>query len=182
MFPFDAEYLVTVKDFRKAVYYSTVRERRKSFLLMFVSVGAAIIYAIAVSLGAKLPGTFLYFIGGAYLIWGFLQFAKAEKSIRAYLKSKDNLLEVPYKTTFSTSDIRVTVPSRSIDNKYSYGRIVYAFELSDILMFYISAEQVFIVPKRAIAPDRQEALRGLLRKKLPGRFQTRFEKKEDAAK
>lgn len=178
MFPFDAEYVVTVKDLRKATYYSTVRERRKSFLLMFVAVSAAVVYAIAVSLGANLPGTFLYFIGGAYLIWGLIQFGKAEKSIRAYIKTESNLLEVPYKTTFTTSDMRMTVPSRGIDNKFGYGRVVYAFELSDIMMFYISGDQVYIVPKRAIPDEKQEALRGLLRKKLPGRFLSRFDKKE----
>lgn len=180
MFPFEVEYAVTVKDLRKATYYSTVRENRKSFLLMFIAIGAAVIYAVAVSLGAELSATFLYFIGAAYAVWGLIKFGKAERSIRAYLKSENNLLETTYKTTFSTADIRFTVPSRGLDNKYGYGKIVYAFELYDLMMFYINGEQVYIVPKRAIDKEKQDALRGLLRKKLPGRFLTRFEKKEEA--
>lgn len=51
------------------------------------------------------------------------------------------------------------------------------FELNSMFLVYVSSQDVFIVPKRALAEDQVAAVRKNFRARLKDRFSSRFEKK-----
>ena len=49
-----------------------------------------------------------------------------------------------------------------------------AFEISALFLLYTTAQQVYLVPKRAFTEDQLRKIRSTLAKQIPGRFSTRF--------
>ncbi|MDO4494082.1 MAG: YcxB family protein [Clostridia bacterium] len=178
VFPIEHKYTVTVSDLRKTAYFGLVRESNKAFLAMFVILAFALVYGIAVYSGLTQANMLIFFIAGAYLIWGLIKFAGAEKRVRLNLKAEGNTIGMETKLTVSKDDMRFEIGGHKIDNRYVIKNLAAVFELAALYMVYLDGEHMFIVPKRGLDDGQKDALRGLLRARLGNRFWTRFEKKQ----
>ena len=109
-----AEYQITVRDFREATYYGLFLRHRKALRIMCVVVIVGVLYGIAGALGVGTINPLVLFLAAAYLIWGLILFAGAEKGIRAYLRTEDSLIGCTYRMELETHRIRLEVPERDI--------------------------------------------------------------------
>ena len=174
MFPFEINYRVSLSDFRKATYYGLVLRHRRPLLIMLVVLAGSLLYYIGAALGLGQANYLVFFLAAAYLIWGIFLFAGAERQIRGYLKSPDCLLSCDYTAVFEEHRLRIRIPQRKIDNSYPLNKLACAFELNDLLLLFISAQDVYIVPKRELSSEQLSPVRENLRSKLNTRFSSRF--------
>ena len=172
----DVSYAVTVSDFRKATYYGLFLRHRRPLQIMFLVLGVSVIYGIGGALGFGTVNYLVFFLALAYLIWGLLLFSGAEKSIRQYLASPGATLGCEYFVLIDAHHIRIRVPSHKGDVSFLLKKLACAYEISSLYLFYVNAQEVYLLPKRALTGEQAAALRAHLRATLGDRFASRFEK------
>lgn len=174
----DLSYSLIVSDFRRATYYGLFLRHRRALQIMFLVLGVSVVYGIAGALGAGTVNYLVFFLAGAYLIWGLLLFAGAEKGIKRYLAQPGGMLGCRYDVTISDHHIRFRIHERQVDASFQLKKLACVYELSSLFLFYINMQEVYLLPKRALTAEQCGSLRAALRSALGERFDTRFEKKK----
>lgn len=169
------EYEITVSDFRRATYYALVQRNRTAIRIMVVVLAVALLYVLlgtALSLDGFNP--LVLFLALAYLVWGVLLFAGAERTIRNYLLQPDSLVGCTFRMDLESHHIRVEVPSRKIRLSVPVDQFACVIELSGMFLLYQTVQDVFILPNRCLKDEQRAALRDNFRKRLNDRFTSRF--------
>lgn len=169
-----AEYVLNIHDFRRATYYGLFVRYILALRIMVLVVAGSVAYAVAGYLGFISVSPLIFFIAVAYLVWAALIFGKAERNMRSYMKSRQSLLGCAYEIELTKTRIRLRIPERDLDVAFSVSELYCVFEISSLFLIYVSAEQVYIVPKRAFSDEDAEAIRKNFSAKLDKRFRTRF--------
>lgn len=169
-------YTVTVSDFRKASYFGLFLRYRRPFQILFVVLAGSFLYAVGGALGLGEVNALVFFIGAAYLAWGLLMLAGTEKQVLRYLKSPESMIGQTYEVSVSGEQIRFSMPGRGETAVFPLGKLTCVFEISQLFLVYTSATQVYLLPKRALAPEQQLWLRRLFRTALGANFGSRFDK------
>lgn len=170
------EYTVTLSDYRRASYYGLFLRRRRPLQIMFVVLLASALYAIGASLGLGTVNPLVFFLAGAYLIWGLLLFAGTEREIRRYLRTPGNFIGCTYRATLESHRVQFEIPERDIRASRPASALTCAFELSQLFLIYISPQDLYILPCRALSQEQRAAFRENLRQRLGDKFATRFRK------
>ena len=170
----DVSYTVTVSDLRKATYYGLFLRHRRPLRIMFLVLGVAVLYGIGGTLGLGTVNYLVFFIALAYLVWGLLLFAGAEKSIRQCLAAPGKTLGCEYLVSIDAHHIRVRVPSHNGDASFLLKKLSCVYEISSMFLFYVDLQEVYLLPKRALTAEQTAALRQELRGTLGDRFSSRF--------
>ena len=169
------EYQVTVSDFRRATYYGLVNQHRTPLRIMVVVIAVAIVYALLgslLNLGGFNP--LVVFLAAAYLVWGILLFAGAERRIRQYIGQKDCLVGCTYRMELESHRVEVAVPERKIRFSVPVNQLACVIELSGMFLIYHTAQDAYILPNRRLTDGQRADLRANFRKKLGERFASRF--------
>lgn len=169
-----AEYNITVTDFRKASYYGLFLRYRKPFLFLFIVIVGALLYELAAALGFGTANSLVFFLTAAYVVWGFVIAANTEKEIRAYLNSSGCLIGCECRMTLDAKCFRFKIPQKNVDVTYAYKMLACAFELHALFLLYTTPQDVYLLPKRALTTEQNVILRNVLKKELQKRFATRF--------
>lgn len=177
MTPFETEYQISVSDYRKATFYALFLRHRRALQIMFIVLIGAVIYAAGAMLGLGEVNPLVFFLAGAYLIWGLVLFAGAERSVLQYMKSTDSFLGCRYIASFDRAHFRIRIKEKNIDNTYSIRKLACAFEISSMFLLYTTPQEVFMVPVRALTGEQRSSLRDTLAHDLKDRFASRFLKK-----
>ena len=169
-----AEYTVTLGDFRRATYYALAIRSRTAFLIAaaFLLAGLCLLGATAAGLASTSP--LFLFITAASFVWFLMTFARAEGSIRTYLRSDGCLIGRKTLFTMEGNRIGIEIPEKRISAKLQANRLGVAFEISTVFLLYTNASQVYIVPRRAFTEEELRQIRKMLKEQLPGRFSSRF--------
>jgi len=167
-------YQVTVSDFRRATYFGLFQRHRRALRIMFVVLAVGILYALGGVIGLGQINPLVLFLAGAYLIWGLLLFAGAEKGVRQYIRHPDSLIGCEYQMELESNRIRVEVPQRKISFATQINKLTCVFETSRMFLIYSSLQDVHILPHRAITPQQRADLRAVFRKHLGNNFGSRF--------
>lgn len=173
----DISYTVTVSDFRKATYYGLFLRHRRALQIMFLVLGFSILYAIGGAFGLGTVNYLVFFLALAYLIWGLLLFAGAEKGIKHFLASPQTTLGCEYLVSIDEHHLRIRVPAKKGDASFLIKKLACAYELSSMYLLYVSTQEVYLLPKRALTAEQTAALRNLLCRTLGERFASRFAKR-----
>ena len=176
MKPISVEYEITVGDYRKATYYALFLRHRRPLLILFLVRAGALAYALSAAAVQGEANMLVFYLAGAYALWGILLFAGAERTVLRYLKQKDNLLGCKYKAEFEKSRLQIRVPERKINFSCSVHHLACVFEISALFLVYATPQEVFLVPKRALTSEQCLALRKNFREILKDRFSSRFER------
>lgn len=171
------EFEVSVSDFRKASYYGMFIQYRKPLRIMFVVLGVAIIYGVAGYLGMGQVNYWVFFLAAAYLIWGLLMFARTERAILQYVKRPDSFVGCRYIVVIDTHKISFEIPARKVQFSAQMNKLTCAFELESLFLIYVSTQQAYILPCRALTEQQRQELRGTLRERLRDNFSSRFDRK-----
>ncbi|MFR9307384.1 MAG: YcxB family protein, partial [Lachnospiraceae bacterium] len=78
--------------------------------------------------------------------------------------------------TVDRSSFHLRISDHAVDVRHPLSQLTCAFELSHLFLFYISAQDVYLLPKRSLKAQEITALRQLLRRKLGANFGSRFDK------
>lgn len=116
---------------------------------------------------------FLFFILG-YLLWGILLFIGAERNIKRYVTSPENMLGKNYEVVFRKEDISFKVFEDETVQTFSLRRLYCVFELSALFLVYVSELKTYIVPKHNTTKENIETIRGNFQKALGNRFCSRY--------
>lgn len=168
------EYQITVSDFRKATYFGLFQQHRTALRILFVVLIVAVLYGMGASLGLGTINPLVLFIAAAYLVWGLLLFAGAERGIRTYLRREDSLIGCTYRVELESHRIRIEIPERNIQVSAQMNQLACAFELSALFLIYISLQDVYLLPTRCLTAEQRLALRKNLRQRLGDNFGSRF--------
>lgn len=170
-------YTITVQDYRNSSYYIAALQHRRALqvLAVFLAGGLVYLYGLVAELWAV--NYFAAFLIVAYLVWGLVFFARIERSIRKYMLSPECMIGCDFSMLLEDNRLRVQVPAQGIDHSCMVNRLSAVFELSQLFLLFISPQQLYILPKRALETDEIEALRDNFSKRLPERFSTRGHKK-----
>lgn len=168
------EYQITVSDFRQATYFGLFQRHRTALRIMFVVLIVAVLYLLGASIGLGTINYLVLFIAGAYLIWGLLLFAGAEKGIRAYLKTPGTFIGCTYRAELESHRIRFDIPERNVHVSAQVNQLTCVFELSSLFMIYTTMQDVYILPTRCLTAEQRLALRKNFRERLGQNFGSRF--------
>ena len=167
-------YQISLSDFRKASYYGLFLRQRRPLLLFFAVLAVVVLYAVGAAAGLGKANPFVFLLGGAYLVWALLLFAGTEKQIRSYLRREDSLLGTELRITLNEKGLRMEIPSRGIRFARSWKQLAAVFELNDLFLFYLSGQDVYLLPKRYLSEEEQDHLRRYLHHRIADRFSSRF--------
>ena len=157
--------------------YGLFLRHRRALQILFLVLGAAVLYYIGARVNLGTPNPLVFFLAAAYLIWGLLLFAGAEKEIRRYIRSPESLIGCEYKILLEDHRIRIEIPEKKIRESFNLHSLHCCFELASMFMIYTTPQNVYLLPKRALEQDEIEALRQELTASLGERFSSRFVKK-----
>ena len=174
MLPIKTEFTMTLTDFRQATYYGLVLRYRRPILFMVGVVGFALLYGILCAAGFFVPNMIVFFIAAAYVIWGLMMLANAERGIQAYMKSPESVLGCRFVVEIEKYSILIQIPERKVKAPFPLKKIFCVFEISSEFLIYVNAEQVYLLPKRTLSADEVKAIRDHFRKNLGERFSSRF--------
>ncbi len=174
-------YQVSLSDYRKASCYGLFLRHRIPLLIFFGVLLVSALYAIGAAAGLGRPNSFVFLLAGAYLIWALMLFAGNEKQIRSYLRREDCLLGVELHLFLDEKSLTMQIPSRAIRFSRPWNKLVAAFELNDLFLFYLSAQEVYLLPKRFLSAEETETLRALLSARLRDRFSSRWRASSQAS-
>ena len=172
---------ISLSDYRKASYYGLFLRHRVPLLIFFGVLLVSILYAVGAAAGLGKANPFVFLLAGAYLVWALFLFAGNEKQIRSYLQRDDCLLGVELQLRLDEKTLQMEIPSREIRFTRSWSRLAAAFELSELFMFYLDAQEVYLLPKRFLRSEETEALRQVLKKQLKDRFSSRWPVSDSSA-
>ena len=169
------EYQVTVSDFRRATYFGLFQQHRTALRILFAVLIVAAGYVLLGSL-LNLDGfnPLVLFLAAAYLVWGLLLFAGAERGIRQYIRRSDTLVGCTYKMELESHRVQVEVPARKIRFSVPVNQLACVFELSGMFLIYHTPQDTYILPNRCLTDEQRRALRANFRKLLGDRFGSRF--------
>lgn len=173
----ELNFKVAVKDFREAIYYTLFMQKRNFFRVAAVVIAACFIYVVLAVNNVMAMEPIFFFLAGAYLIWILVMLAGAERKVRAYVKSPNNLLNVEYLAKFGARMFSFEIPERKFKVSGSYDQIPGAFELANVFLVCATGEQMFIIPTRGMTKGQIRHLREALRGGLGERFYSMFDKK-----
>ena len=173
----DAQFQLTVGEYRMACYYGLFLRHRRPLQILCIVLAAALLYWLGSVAALGTPNPLVFFLAAAYLIWGLLLFAGAEKDIRRYLRSPDCLLGCSYRVIVESHRLRVEVPERQIRSACNLHNLACCFELAGLFLFYTTPQEVYLLPKRALRSEEVTTLRRELQSCLLERFFSRFGKK-----
>ncbi|MBQ2996363.1 MAG: YcxB family protein [Oscillibacter sp.] len=174
----ELNFKVTVKDFREATYYGLFMNKRNFFRAAVVVIAACFIYVVLSVNKVLTMEPIFFFLAGGYLVWTLFLLAGAERQIRAYVKSPDNLLGAEYTARFGQRLVSFEIPARNFKVSGNLADLPAAFELSNIFLVYANQQQTFIIPTRCMSKGEIQDLRALLSHGLGDRFYTMFGKKK----
>lgn len=162
-----SEFTVTVGDFRAAYYFVTA-VRKKIFARVFVLMTVFELVHFVGSLTGLWPlNRTLAVVYVPFFIWALLLLAGAERQIKAYMKSEHSFLGCRYTAELTETQMRILVPEKNVDKTVRFSAVSCAFEISRMFLVYFSAQDLYILPKRALSEDAQALLREKLADKLP---------------
>ena len=173
----ETSFQTELTDFRRASYYGLFLRHRRALQILFLVLGAAVLYYIGARVNLGTPNPLVFFLAAAYLIWGLLLFAGAEKDIRRYIRSPESLIGCEYKILLEDHRIRIEIPEKKVRESFNLHSLHCCFELADLFLIYTTPQNVYLLPKRALEQDEIEALRAELAASLGERFSSRFVKK-----
>lgn len=173
----EATYQITLSDFRKATYYGLSLRHQRSLGIMFLVLLIGFFYTIAAFLGFWKLYMLIPFISVAYLIWGLILFAGAERGIKNYLKNPNCIIGKNHKTTLDAKHVHIQIPECKVNTSYPISKLACVFELSTLFLIYISIQDLYILPKRALEDGESDFLRENFRTQLGTRFYTRYDSK-----
>ena len=110
----ETEYQITVSDFRKASYYGLFLRYRRPFLILFIVIAGALVYALASALGMGPANPHVFFLAGAYAVWGLFMAAGTEKGIRAYLRSPDKFVGCTFHAVLDERQMHLAIPGAAL--------------------------------------------------------------------
>ena len=174
-------YQISLSDYRKASCYGLFLRHRIPLLIFCGVLLVSLLYAIGAVAGFGRPNPFVFLLAGAYLIWALMLFAGNEKQIRSYLRREDCLLGVEFHLFLDEKSLTMQIPSRAIRFSLPWNKLVAAFELNDLFLFYLSAQEVYLLPKRFLSAEETETLRALLSARLRDRFSSRWRASSQAS-
>ena len=172
----EANYQITLSDFRKAMYYGLTLRYNKALKIMFFVLIICFFYVIIGLSGAWEINLLIPFIGIAYLIWGLLLFAGAERRIKNYIKDPNCFIGKEYKTTLDAKRVHIQIAECKSNTSYSISKLACVFEISEMFLIYITTQDLYILPKRALIDKDAESrvLRENFKSQLGDRFYTRY--------
>ncbi len=173
----EATYQITLSDFRKATYYGLSLRHQRSLGIMFLVLLISLFYTIAAFLGLWKLYMLIPFVAVAYLIWGLILFAGAERGIKNYLKNPNCIIGKNHKTTLDAKHVHIQIPECKVNTSYPISKLACVFELSTLFLIYISIQDLYILPKRALEDGESDFLRENFRTQLGTRFYTRYDSK-----
>ena len=173
----EASFHTELTDFRRASYYGLFLRHRRALQILFLVLGAALLYYIGARINLGTPNPLVFFLAAAYLVWGLLLFAGAEKEIRRYIKSPDSLIGCEYRVLLEDHRIRIEIPEKKVRESFNLHSLHCCFELASMFLIYTTPQNVYLLPKRALEAEEIEALREELVSSLGERFSSRFVKK-----
>ena len=175
----EANYQISISDFRKSMYYGLTLRYNKAIKIMLFVLLICIIYIIAGFSGVWKINSLIPFIGIAYLIWGLLLFANAERSIRNYISDPNCFIGKQYKITLEAKRVHIQIPECKVNTSYSISKLACVFEISDMFLIYITMRDLYILPKRALIDKDAESrdLRENFKVQLGERFYTHFKRR-----
>lgn len=174
MLPIKTEFTMTLSDFRQATYYGLVLRYRRPILFMVAVVALAALYGILCAAGFFVPNMIVFFVAAAYVIWGLLMLANAERGIQAYMKQPDSVLGCRFTVEIEKYSILIRIPDRKVRAPFPLKKIFCVFEISSEFLIYVNAEQVYLLPKRTLSPEEIVTIREHFRTSLGSRFSSRF--------
>lgn len=177
MQPMSALFQLTLGDYRRATYYGLFLRYHRALQIMFAVLIGGLGYVVASASMMREPHPLVFFLGGAYLIWGLLTFAGAERDVRRYLKRPDHLIGCEYRFSAEDHRVRFQIPARKVDASFNLHGLACAFELNELFLFYVDTQEVYLLPKRALTGEQIAALRAELASDLGDRFSSRFVKR-----
>lgn len=169
-----AEYQVTLSDFRRASYFGLCLRHRRPLQIMVVVLAVAVLYMIGAQMGLGQLNALVPLLAAAYLVWGLLLFAGAERDIRRYMKLPDSLIGCTYDVEIESHRIRFSIPSRNIQFATQINKLTCVFELSQMFLVYVSPQEVYILPHRCLTAAQRTSLRAVFAERLGEKFSTRF--------
>ena len=175
-----AEYTVTITDYRTAIYYSYVWRYRKAIRIAVFVLGCILFYLIGALLGAWALYYLIPLIGIAYLLWSAVFLCSAEKVVQRYKKQKNNRLNTPYVIVIDPRDVAFHVERENIHNRYPLDGLACVFDLSTLFLFYVTMQEVFIIPKRKLTPETVSRIQGLLQECIPDKYESRSNRQSHA--
>lgn len=170
----EATYQITLSDFRKATYYGLFLRYQRNLSIMFFVLLIGFFYTIAAFFGLWELKMLIPFIVVAYLIWLLLLFARAESGIKKYLKAPKNTIGKQHKTTLDAKRVHIQIPECKVNTTYSIDKLACVFELKTLFLIYITMQDLYILPKRALEDRESGFLRENFKAQLGERFYTRF--------
>ena len=171
-----AEYHITISDFRRASYYGLFLQHRRPLRIMLVVLAVAVLYGLGGSLGLGAVNYLVFFLAGAYLIWGLLLFGGLERRILRYVKSPESFLDCTYTAVIDSHRIAFEIPERGAQFSTQINKLTCVFELSQMFLIYVSTQDTYILPHRALTEDQRQALRRTFRERLGEHFASRFDR------
>lgn len=173
----ETSYTPELTDFRRASYYGLFLRHRRALQILFIVLGAAVLYYIGAAINLGTANPLVFFLAAAYLVWGLLLFAGAEKDIRRYIRSPESLIGCEFNVLIEAHRIRIEIPEKKIRESFNLHSLHCCFELASMFMLYTTPQNVYLLPKRALEDEEVTALREELNASLGERFFSRFVKR-----
>ncbi len=164
---------ITLSDYRSAVRYGMLLRTRRAWLLAVAVVLGALGWFAAGAFGLVPASALPLYVAAAYLVWMLLRLAQTERDVLRYAKAEGNLLGVPIAYAFTDTVVTVEIESRGEKQRFDPADIVCVYEQSRVFMMYVSADQVFLIPRSQLTERQSGDLRTYFARHLKDRFFSR---------
>lgn len=166
----ELKFQVSLSDFREASYFGMFMRKRKAFRVAIGVLFFTVVYLILWKCGVVHMIPALLCISCAYLVWVLCMLAGTEWQISKYVKQPHNLIGREYHAHFDGDSFTFDIPAQKFHVCGKTNELSGAYELFHCFLIYVTAQQLFILPIKAMGTNEVLELRIILKKELGNRF------------
>lgn len=156
---------ISLKDYRKLVYFNTFCKNKLNSLIFLATVIFSAFYVMYRILFIKRLDLISQF-GIMYYFFLLIFLAMAEFNIRKSSKGKNTLIGKNQEIVFRNNGIKVSNELRPSGESYSWDKIKSVYNVRDYFYIYMANNQVLIVSKSLLESKDMHILNDIFREKL----------------
>lgn len=176
IFPITVEYAAAAKDFREATYFVLTKRYNvflRASIITLILTGVYFTFSLlGFSFAVAIQPMLIFVLFSIVFIYA-LFLVQTEHGIRKYLRSKNNLIGCDCTISFEEKAVKVIIPKQSFNKSYPIERFSCVLESRNLLLLYVSEEDLHIVGTRHIASEDLSAIRSHLRNALGNNYISR---------
>ena len=162
-------FVLTPSDLRRAAGYASVFRNRRGMTFCSLMLLGIAVHSVGSLLSLWPPVSLIPYLSIPFFAWILVVLGTANLRVLRLIRTSD-AVNVLYHAAIDSEGILLSIPDQKSATHYEFSKLSCIMETRTQFLFYITPQDMFLIPKRALSNDEIEIIKLLCNAKLMGLF------------